>query len=232
MNDQEVIDYISRPVREWDKKPLICVPFERTLPAPDKVLPSLFHYARQGCDYLFLPYSRTDVTRNKAAFGLLANEDYEWILFLDSDHYHDPQIVEKLCRWSLRDPGIRVIGGLNFARKPPYAPCFAFKTGEDRQVPISWPDDIIFEVEMVGSGSLLIHRSVFIDLMPPYFEYKYDGVWRDEWPGEEIEFCKKCKEAGIKMWVDPSVRSPHISEIEIGEENFRQWFAERGMSGE
>jgi len=232
MNESEVEELIQQPYTTWPIKVLGFVPNERSLPAPEKVMPSLLHYSRQGLSFLHMQYGRTDQSRNMAAIGLLQNPEYTHILMMDADHKHDPDMLQKLCRWPMLDPEIRVVGGLNFQRRAPYAPAFhAIDEDGARIIPMNWPDTL-FTVDVLGAGSILIHRSVFTQIEPPWFTYSYDGFWQNLWPGEDVGFSKKCKEAGIKMYVDPDCRSPHISEEETDEETFRRWYAEHGLVGE
>jgi len=232
MTPDEVEHIILEPFNTWPIKVLGFVPNERSLPAPDKVLPSLLHYARQGLSFLHLDYGRTDVVRNKAALGLLAHPEYDYILMMDNDHRHDPEMLQKLCRWPMLYPEIRVVGGLNYQRKQPYSPAFMAEDEEgNRVIPFSHPDEL-FTVDILGTGSMLIHRSVFTEIEGPWFCFTYDGFWQDQWPGEDVYFSHLCKKAGIKMYCDPDCRSPHITETEVTEETFKRNFAEYGLVNE
>ena len=231
MNLDEVNKIIEQPYSTWPIKVLGFVPNERSMPAPSKVLPSLFHYARQGLSFINIDYGRTDVVRNKAALGLLANPQFDYILMLDTDHAHDPDILQLLCRWPLLNPDIRVVGGLNFQRNEPFHPAFhEYDEQGKKLISITWPDTL-FPVDVCGTGSLLIHRSVFtdIDANCAWFRFEYDGADKDYWPGEDVYFARLCKENGIQQYVDPECRSPHLHEQLIGEEEFRRHFCEKGL---
>ena len=233
MTPDEVEAIITQPYSTWPIKVLGFVPNERTLPAPEKVLPSLFHYARQGVSFIHQNYARTDIARNKAALTLLGT-DFDFLLMLDNDHKHDPDMLQKLCGWVMLYPEIRVIGGLNFQRRAPYKPAFFNEDEEGHvSVPLTFPDEL-FTVDVLGTGSILIHRSVFtqIDANCAWFRYEYDGAPNDYWPGEDIYFSHLCKKNGIPMYVDPSCRSPHISEEETTEETFKSWYALHGVEDE
>jgi GT2 family glycosyltransferase len=69
-------------------------------------------------------------------------------------------------------------------------------------------DDLV-EVGEIGTAIMVIKREVFTKLPRPYFDAKYyDG----KHCGEDFEFCKKAREAGIKILMTPWVRSHHIGE--------------------
>lgn len=173
----------------------------------------------------------THIARNKAVNGFLSHPEFDALLFLDSDHVHDPEIVHLLVRDMLLHPEIKVVGGLNFQRKPPHKPCFYTEDDGSENIPLSWPDEL-FPVDVLGTGSMLIHRSVFTQIEPPWFWFDSSHYWEDYFPGEDVWFSHLCKKAGIQMWVDPEVRSPHINEQLIDENAWRKYFAEHGIEDE
>jgi len=213
------------PIMSW-AFPRILVAFllERTISYADLVFPACMQIAAQGPVVLNMPYQRTDLARNRASMELLKT-DFTHLLMLDIDHVHPTDIIQRLARWVLKDPKkYQVVGGLNFRRSEPYDPC-AYKTGADGSMyTITWEkDDEIMEVDRLGTGSILIAREVFETIPPPWFWNDYSQSWRDAWPGEDIGFNKKCVENGIKMWVDLTVTSPHITPAIIDGSTWQVW---------
>ena len=213
------------PILNW-AFPRILVAFllERTISYADLVFPSIVQIAAQGPVILNMPYMRTDLARNRASMELLKT-DFTHLLMLDIDHVHPTDIIQRLARWVLKDPKkYQVVGGLNFRRSEPYDPC-AYKVGPDNSMhTITWEkDDEIMEVDTLGTGSILIAREVFETIPPPWFWNDYSQSWRDAWPGEDIGFNKKCVENGIKMWVDLTVTSPHITPAIIDGSTWQVW---------
>ena len=213
------------PILNW-AFPRILVAFllERTISYADLVFPSIVQIAAQGPVILNMPYMRTDLARNRASMELLKT-DFTHLLMLDIDHVHPTDIIQRLARWVLKDPKkYQVVGGLNFRRSEPYDPC-AYKVGPDNSMyTITWEkDDEIMEVDRLGTGSILIAREVFETIPPPWFVNDYSQAWRDAWPGEDIGFNKKCVEHGIKMWVDLTVTSPHITPAIIDGSTWQVW---------
>ncbi len=215
------------PIMSW-AFPRILVAFllERTISYADLVFPACMQIAAQGPVVLNMPYQRTDLARNRASMELLKS-DFTHLLMLDIDHVHPHDIIQRLAKWVLKDPKkYQVVGGLNFRRSEPYDPC-AYKTGADGSMyTIAWEkDDEIVEVDRLGTGSILIAREVFETIPPPWFWNDYSQSWRDAWPGEDIGFNKLCVQHGIKMWVDVTVTSPHITPAIIDGATWQKWTA-------
>jgi len=215
------------PIMSW-AFPRILVAFllERTISYADLVFPACMQIAAQGPVVLNMPYQRTDLARNRASMELLKS-DFTHLLMLDIDHVHPHDIIQRLAKWVLKDPKkYQVVGGLNFRRSEPYDPC-AYKISADGSMyTIAWEkDDEIVEVDRLGTGSILIAREVFETIPPPWFWNDYSQSWRDAWPGEDIGFNKLCVQHGIKMWVDVTVTSPHITPAIIDGATWQKWTA-------
>ena len=217
------------PIAAWPfPKVLLGVLLERSVSYADSVFHGFMHLAAQGVPFVKLPYARTDVARNKMATALLQSE-YTHLLMLDVDHYHPTNIVQMLSRWVMTNPEHKVVGGLNFKRSYPHEPCCFMFTENGIYSPAEWDKGLI-KVDAIGTGSILISREVFETIEPPWFYNIYDDAWRDEWPGEDMGFSKKCRDAGIDMWVDTTCTSPHVTERLIDQDDFKKALEER--SGE
>lgn len=204
----------------------IGVPMERTL--HQLAFHPFLRIAAQGYPFIPMPYTRNDIARNRFAEALLASE-HTHLLMLDSDHVHPEHVVFSLGRWveAKTSPEIRVIGGLNFRRGKPFDPC-AYMIAEDGTVStmFDWHPGLV-EVDAIGAGSLLVHRSVFEELPQPWFWYEYrDHESSVQYPGTDMGFSKRCREAGIKIWVDTTCTSPHIDDYLVGESAYRAYMNE------
>lgn len=208
------------PIAQWPfPKVLLGVLLERAMSYADHTFHSFMLLAAQGVPFIRLPYSRTDVARNKFATALLQS-DYTHLLMLDIDHVHPEDIVQRLSRWVMTDPEKKVIGGLNFKRSYPHDPCCFMLRDDGIYLPAEWDAGLI-KVDAIGTGSILIAREVFEQIEPPWFFNIYDQAWRDEWPGEDMGFSQRCREHGIDMWVDTTCTSPHITDRLIDERDFQ-----------
>jgi hypothetical protein len=181
--------------------------------------------ALRGWPLLESGYGRTDVNRNRIAQQLL-NSDYTHVLMLDTDQLHPPDVVERHARWVLSDPARLVIGGMHFRRGAPFDP-LVFIMGDDGlfHSPVEWPQGLI-ECHALGHGTLLVAREVFERLQKPYWGYDYAQVDDDKYPSEDMYFCHMCRAAGIRMWVDTTITSPHLYTTVIDEEVFRKYLAD------
>ena len=220
-----------------DKKPISAWPWprivvgvlqERAMSHADDVFYNFWAIAQQGTPIFPMPYTRTDIIRNQMAIRLLQS-DYTHVLMLDIDHKHPPDIVQRLARWVLVEPEIQVVGGSNHRRSAPFDPCWGFNGPDEARYypPVEWGQGIL-RVDILGTGSILIAREVFELIPPPWFAVDYSYVWKDTWPGEDIGFSKLCEQYGVKMYVDPTLTSPHMADAMITEDTYKDYLAANG----
>jgi hypothetical protein len=211
------------PVRNWAwPKVAVGVLHERAMSHADDVFPGFWGIAMNGVPLLHQDYGRTDMVRNRMAMRLLQS-NFTHLLMLDVDHRHPPDIVQRLSRWVLAHPDIEVVGGLNFRRGAPFEPC-CFVLGADGKyyAPSEWEEGLI-TVDAIGTGSIMISRTVFERMEPPWFWNDYSQVWEDSWPGEDMGFSANCRKLGIKMYVDTTTTSPHMIDAIVDESSFREY---------
>jgi len=229
MEDQALVERLAvlntYPISKWSyPRILVGIPLERAISYADKVFINFLRIAAYNPAFIDRPYARVDLIRNLMVEDLLASPTYTHLLMLDVDHKHPVDIIQRLARWVVIFPEVRVVSGMNFRRQPPYDPVMGNITGDARPVVTSWVKGLIEEDE-VGGASLLVHRSVFEEMEPPWFFNIYDRVMENNWPGEDMGFCKKCRELGIRIHVDTTTSSPHATESLVTEETFRNYMA-------
>lgn len=161
-----------------------------------------------------------DHARNAAVQAMLQN-GYQWIFFLDSDVIAPPDTIFRLLRW--QQP---IVSGMYCRRSPPHGVPVAIKNGTWlNQIPP--PESPLVEVDFVGAGCLLVHRSVFERPYPdsppyrPWFEWKVDmagHVPPGESTSEDFSWCTKVRKMGYKVILDTSIRCLHVglSQAELG----------------
>jgi len=66
-----------------------------------------------------------------------------------------------------------------------------------------------------GLGCVLIRREVFESIEAPWFDLKERNVKTQEGYGSDMFFYTKVREAGIEVWVDPTVRCAHMDYTEV-----------------
>lgn len=153
-----------------------------------------------------------DHARNKAAEMTLQN-GVDWCMFLDSDVIPPPNAILRMM--SHRRP---VISGVYARRSPPHALPVAQKGG--RWVEPNLPPNTLMEVDVVGAGCLLIHRSVF-EKMPhqdprrgkTHFDWRVDmpGLPPGEGMSEDFTWCLAVRRnLGIPILLDTGVVCAHV----------------------
>lgn len=145
--------------------------------------------------------------------------DAEWVLFVDSDQAPEPGTAMHLL-----EVGENIVSGLIFQRVPPHAPCSGQMDDDGQARPleaISPATKPVVEVDWTGCGCLLVRRSVFEALEPPWFEHTEPGA------GEDIYFCKKAREAGFTIYVDTRRDVPHMGATPVDLDFVRTWYQTR-----
>lgn len=199
---------------------LIGVPLERTI--PQATFWSFIAIAMQGFPFVQQSYQRTDVARNEMAKTLL-NSDCTHLLMLDIDHNHPYDIVARLGRWVREDPKKLVIGGLNFRRGAPYEPMAYWLTEDNKYRHVPTDTGELIEVDAMATASMLVAREVFEKLEPPWFRYEYKRESEGKHTSEDMVFCRACKAAGIKLYVDTTCTSPHLIDSFVDRAVFERW---------
>lgn len=195
----------------------VALPLERTL--QDAAFLHFWAIAMRGWPLFARTYGRTDLNRNEFA-KTLVQSDFTHVLMLDTDHLHAPDIVEQHAKWLIDNPEKLVIGGLHFRRGEPFDPCIFLKSKDGKlYAPVEWPKGLI-KVDAIGHGSILISRKVFEQIKPPWWAYTYDvNSWK--FPSEDLYFSHLCEQAGIALWADTTITSPHIIQSSVDENAFR-----------
>jgi len=201
---------------------LVGIPLERNISAI--CFGHFLAIAKRGYNIAAGSYGPTHAARNILAQELLKS-DCTHLLMLDSDMLHPVDIVERLTRWLDRPEQEQpeIIGALYFRRGMPYDPC-AYMFAEDGSLLslATWPQGLI-KVDAIGTGAILIARSVFEKIAFPWFEYTY-------WNGralssEDIVFCRKCHAAHIPIWCDTTTVVPHMTEAPITKQVYHDFIA-------
>ena len=77
-------------------------------------------------------------------------------------------------------------------------------------------------MDRVGTGCIIIAKEAFERLEFPWFvnEPHMEGQMLGS---HDNYFCKKAQEAGIKIWCDFTLTSPHMSTHRVTEHTFRTY---------
>lgn len=143
------------------------------------------------------------------------NNGYSHVLWLDADMVFQPTIFD-----DLRFSGKPFVTGIYHARRKGYASCIfkAIEINKKVERFETYPTDT-FEIAGCGFGCVLIET----DILKQVCMNKGTCFTPLQGYGEDIAFCKRCAELGIKIWCEPSVVCGHIGHITIWPEDYETW---------
>lgn len=161
---------------------------------------------------LFIEGMEVGYARNKSIELLLDNPNNNYILFLDDDVIVPSDLLLRLFR-GITEEGYDIISGLYHQKNNLKTP-LAFKDIDTILHPISKDEELsekLFEVDIVPMGCTLIKKSVFNKLQMPYFKtvVETDGKYSNSIT-EDVYFCRKAKEAGLKIGIHTGLRCGHL----------------------
>ncbi len=126
------------------------------------------------------------------------------------------------------DAGCDIVSGLYFKRKTPggpviYSECCIQKIAPDQLLPTAtpyedYPKDQLFEVEAFGFGCVMMTMEAVEKLVDKFGAMPFMPVGGF---GEDLSFCMRARQAGIKLWCDSRVRLGHVGlKVYTGEETW------------
>ena len=195
-------------------KPKICigVPTNRLI-KPKTVLSLLNIIDKSKYDYHFLIASEGyTISENRTYIVTQAIKNKcTHLLFVDDDMIFPENTIDQLI-----SHGKEIVGTVAHSRALPPMPVVEFLNEDEVSVADrllgKWniPKEL-FEVKAVGGGVLFIDLKVFETLGKPWFstetwEFGMTKMGEDSW------FCQKAREAGFKIWCDPTLTIGHIGD--------------------
>lgn len=148
------------------------------------------------------------------------------LLFVDSDMEFPADGLTRLLAHQ-KD----VVGGVYYSRKHPFNPiCYNFRRDDGRISSLSEIPEALFQLEVIGTGFLLVSRRVielFNDNLGrhPYMTPWIKGLVQDtcinkpfnlitlnsgSQISEDVSFCMRLIEMGVELWADPTIRLGHM----------------------
>lgn len=174
---------------------------------------SLYRNCKTPVQIRFAPYTYIHVARSALLYQAIDTEATH-IMFIDSDMVFPTDGVDRLIAHD-KD----IVGGLYHKRTENH-PAVIFTQIEDKLVNITrsmgrFSDDELFEVDVIGTGFLLIKMDIFKKMEPPFFYYGDPEEFRlKKTPlfdlGEDTTFCLKARKNGYKIFCDPTIKLGHI----------------------
>ena len=175
--------------------------------------------------YGFTVASLTYDARNTLAKNILETE-CDRVMWVDSDMTFDSDTILRLS--ADIDEGRDFVSGLYFTRKNPIKPVIFNRVGyhessnglkeSHADFYMDYPRDAIFEIEAAGFGCVMISTKLLKAVTDEY------GAPFNPIPGfgEDISFCKRCRELGYKLYCDSRIKAGHIGSIVVTEDTFDQ----------
>lgn len=144
----------------------------------------------------------------------------EWVFLMDVDQTFPNNTIPRLLQTAKKHDA-KVVSVLYHLGRAPYAPIAGWiKEINGREAYVnakdeSWRDFYaplgqgVVEVDWVGSGGLLIHRSVLQKIGWPPFLDEWEPGLSFRKVGHDCTFSERVREAGFKIYVDTTVCSAH-----------------------
>jgi GT2 family glycosyltransferase len=173
---------------------------------------------------IYIPLNRNKIARN----FLQSSSDY--LLFLDHDNGFFPEAFDQLMdvmenhpevlilsgAYYLKNPNMRIMVAGQKAKNNPLFQCEFYPEEAFAQEGLkNITKDFSSDGGLVGAGFLLIRREALEIMDHPYFDATYTLHSEMVPPtsvfmGEDNYFCLKAQEAGIDLYLDTRIKSPHM----------------------
>ena len=150
---------------------------------------------------------------------------YDRMLWFDSDMTFAPDTMARLSK--RLDEGAEIVTALCFRRKAPIRPTIYkeigyFKEGENlKPGAISYedyPKDSLFEVK--GHGFACVMNTVeIVEKVAEKYRLPFSPALGF---GEDLSFCGRLSELGVKMWCDSSIKVGHIAQNIVTENEYEK----------
>jgi GT2 family glycosyltransferase len=156
------------------------------------------------------------VLRGKKQIPFNGEIDYDYIMWIDSDQVFNPDDFFKLLNHEKDVVGGLYLmeGGRQFAVVKDWDEKFFLENGYFKFLEkdeVMQGDKNLMEVSYTGFGFLLMKKGVFEQLDYPWFEPRIINLTDEisDFASEDVSFCLKAKDAGIKIHIDPTIIVGH-----------------------
>lgn len=141
-------------------------------------------------------------------------EDYTHVLWIDADMIFPETILDDLM-WCEKP----YVSGIFHARRAPHCSCL-FKSLDpiDRYYGNEYPTEP-FEIAGSGFGCVLVETAVIRKV----FNKFGTCFMPTKELGEDLAFCQRVAEVGVKMYAEPTARIGHVGHVVITPESEEEW---------
>lgn len=204
-----------------DKKKAVTVAIINNMPFVqtaffESVVSLLFETSRKNeMSWVNVKTFPVDFARNWTAKRFIETKAYEsceWLALLDIDMTF-PKDTFNILLDECERTGAKVMSATYFKRNFNNE-IVGWRYGHLGAIEEPVLDGTVQEVEVIGMGACVIHRSVLEKMGYPWFKY---GSLHESVEGlatEDIQFCERCKEIGEKIFIHTGVICGHLMTIE------------------
>lgn len=157
-----------------------------------------------------------DFARNMIVRDFLIS-DCDILWFLDSDVVPHPDvldILDNITEWEAAGAPYPLF----ISQKGwdgPQVVLAVYRKTEKGFYPCEVPNSGSGFVDGIATGCLFLKKDVFKSIQEPYFEHKYDSVTRELTEGEDLGFCRKLSELGIKFHINFAHICKHYKRVDL-----------------
>lgn len=163
-----------------------------------------------------------EVSRAGAVMSALKHAA-DYLIMFDADQVYQQDTVIRLLFHAMHTPDIGIIGSNIWKRRDPVCICaYDYDPESGLYVSISDPhnprgnryvaalrnDESLVPVDAVGAGCMLINMAVCAKVPQPWFDKL--PMPMGDWYGEDISFCRRAREAGVRAAVAMDVQIAHL----------------------
>jgi hypothetical protein len=157
-----------------------------------------------------IPRMITHEARNALAKEAITG-GYTHLMMIDSDHTFRHDLVHRLLLFQKDIIGVRA-----YKRTSPHYPCIFINhpdhSDQEAAVFADAVDMGVMLTDTLGMGAMLIKTEVFKKLSYPYFYFSRTG--------EDFNFCRDAREAGMKIFVDTDTEIGHVDQTIITRKDY------------
>ena len=176
-----------------------------------------------GTAVMTLQHSLIYDARNTIAVTAIKN-DVDRLLMLDSDMEFEPDMLEMMMKDM--DEGAQYVSGLCFGRSEPVKPCVykevIWKYEGDNKITHSaepywdYPEGKMFECAGTGAAAIMVSK----ELLKAVAERQGLPFQPLPYLGEDLSFCYRVRECGIRMWCDSRIKLGHVGQKRFDEKMY------------
>lgn len=155
----------------------------------------------------FIPAAQA---RNVLARAFRDHTDAEWLLMIDNDMAPKSDLLNTLK--DVPEDASIVVPKFYLWNDTKLDAILCWGLGDDREGMEVGPR--FYELAKAGTGAIFIHRRVFETVPEPWFWYPYNKDGGIEGT-EDITFCQKAREHGLKIYGNGAVEVGHYHNVNI-----------------